>query len=262
MGQMKTVPAFITLVLVSAHGLWAQTPVTPVVPPPASTAGAAVGSEAPAAAPGKIEQMEATYRESLKARHLPLIQQYLTELRTAQTRALTMEEKSAYAAEMARVAKMVTEGGIVSPRTAEPAPVVSVPAASPMGRGVVFSLDPHEALPAQPEGAESVPLGSATWTLSKLQPGTYDVVAEYSCPAVPEGGSIRIDYAGLQENKALRPTHATKDAATVRLLRIGRLVLKQEVLGAQMTISAAPDAAPWFSVRRILLSRAEKQPAD
>lgn len=217
---------------------------------------------APAQAPDKLAQMEATYRESLKTRHQPIIQQYLTELRTAQARALTMEEKSAYAAEMARVAKIVTDGGVVTPRVSEPTPAPVTPANAPMGRGIVFSLDPHEAVPAQPEGAETVPLGTASWTLSKLQPGTYELVAEYSCPTVPEGGSVKVEFAGLTETRPLRATHATKDAATVRLLRIGRLVLPQEVVGAQMVVTATPSDTAWFSVRRILLARAEKKPEN
>lgn len=217
----------------------------------------------PVAPPSKLEQMEATYRENLKARHLPLIQSYFAELRNAQARATTVAEKTAYGEEMARVAKLVTEGGIIWPRMDEATPTPqSLPAAESSQRsGVVFSMDPHETDPPQPAGAETVPLGSATWTLSRLPAGTYEVVAEYICPVVPESAEIRIHFAGLEEKRSVKAGSATKDSNTVRLMRLGRLVIKEEILGGRITVTASPGPDAWFSVRRILISRPEKRPA-
>lgn len=209
----------------------------------------------------KLEQMEATYRESLRARHLPLIQSYFAELRAAQAKAATVAEKTAYGEEMARIAKLVNEGGIIWPRIEDPSPATQpapVPDASQRS-GVVFSMDPHETDPPQPTGAQSVPLGSATWTLSRLPAGTYELVAEYTCPVVPEGGEIHISFAGLEEKKSVKSGNVTKDANTVRLMRLGKLVVKEEVLGGRITVSASPGPEAWFSVRRILIARPEKR---
>lgn len=209
----------------------------------------------------KLEQMEATYRDSLKSRHLPLIQQYVTELRLAQTKAITAAEKTVYAEEIARIARIVNEGGIVWPVTEAPIATAATPAASERS-GVVFSLDPSETNPPQPDGAEVVSLGTTTWTLSRLPAGTYELVAEYSCPEVPEGGEVQVRFDGMEEKRSLKASNATKDPATVRLMRLGRLVVKQEVLGGQITVSASPGPDAWFTVRRILIARPEKRPQE
>jgi hypothetical protein len=208
----------------------------------------------------KIAQMEQTYRESLKARHLPLIQSYVAELRQLQARATTVEDKTAYGEEIARIAKMFNEGGVVMPRELGAAPKPKLMVENAAISGAVFSLDPHEAEPAPPAGAKQMSLGSAAWTLSRLPAGSYDVVAEYTCPEVPNGGEIIVSFGSLREKRSLAMHHATKDGTTFRLLRLGRLVVEEEVLGGRVTVSAAPGVEPWFTVRRILIARSEKRP--
>ena len=244
---------------------WVTTCAGQIAPPspaaPSNVPSAVVSESAASGNPGRLEQLEATYLENLRARHKPVIAQYLADLRVAQAKAISAAEKSAYAAEIARVAKIVTDGGIVVPARKTPSPVAAASgtASAVQARGMVFSLDPEEAIPVPAAGTTSLMLGEAGWKLSKLAAGSYDIVAEYSCPTLPEGGAVEVEFAGQKITRVMRSSAATKDGETYRLTRLTRLSVKDDQLAQVMTVRATGGTEPWLKVRRILISKSEKQ---
>lgn len=229
----------LTLALLSAPLLWAQTPTPPS---------------------DKLDQLEATYQTNLRERHRVIIQQYLTELRNAQTVAPDAASKEAFAQEIARITDLSTTGGpipLTQETSSSPAPANKKGERIMSSRGMAMSLDPEEALPAVPAGAAHVAIGEASWRLSKIPAGSYDLVAEYVCPAIPENAHLYLDYAGEKIVRPLRDTHTTADMSTYRVMRIARITLKEDAVDQTLVFRATATSAPWFFVKRVLIAKAQ-----
>ena len=232
--------------------------VTAQIAPPVPAQTPAVSPEV-SQAPGRLEQMELTYRDALQKRHRKLIDQYLLDLKAAQVSALTEPEKAAYAAEIARITRLITTGnGIVEP------PQTRIDAGRPTvatGQipGQVYSLDPHETIVPGTVGADHVMLGEQSWRLSKLAAGTYQIVAEYACVEVPADAKVEVSFAGQTEKSEVAAGMKTRDNKTYLLLRLGRIELDEDVTDQVFTATAS-GTTPWLQVKRILVARVMRKP--
>ncbi len=206
----------------------------------------------------RLEQLEATYRDNLRERHKPLIQRYINELRLAQANALSQADKAEYAAEMGRVAKIVANDGIV-PTRSKPTDLTAAPkTAGPTSLVTsAVTLTPKDASP--PSDRPVVILGECAWQLPAIAAGTYDVVAEYTCTAVPPDAEMKLVLADRTNTKTLRQSLATKDDQTVRIIRIGRLMVDDAAATGVLKLSATGGTQPYFAVRRVTLSKADSR---
>lgn len=238
-----------------------------IAPPVPASPATGTGSASQAAsvspestqAPGRLEQLEQTYRDALQKRHRKLIDQYLIDLKAAQTAALSETEKAAYAAEISKITRLVTVGnGIVEPPQTRVETGKSLLATGQIP-GQVFSLDPNETINPGPVGASYVTLGEQSWKLSKLAAGTYQIVAEYSCPEVPLDASVEVTFAGKTARSDVAPDMKTKDKETYLLLRLGRIEITEDVT-EQIFTAKANGTSPWLQVKRILLARVLRKP--
>jgi hypothetical protein len=217
-----------------------------------------VQTQDPSMLTGRLEQLEATYRDALQKRHKKIIDQYFLELKNAQALATTAADRTAFQAEITRLTNLRTLGtGILEPAaTPQPTAPVSTIAAVP---GRVFSLEPHETLVPQTPGVSTLMLGDHSWKLSKLSEGTYQIVAEYSCAAVPKDAAVEVTFAGQTIQNRVGEDMSTRDDKTFLFLRLGRLTVTEEKLNELIRVQAKGGTAPWLNVKRIVLSRLGKK---
>ena len=205
----------------------------------------------------RLEQLEAQYNDLLKSTHLPLLKQYLADLQATQGKVATPAETAALKAEIARIQTLITGKGIVDfdNRKTDSSATPKVVRKS----GIVFTLDPNEATPLPPvsTGPDAmVPLGSATWKLSALAAGTYDLVAHYACPIVPEGAKVHVSFAGQEFDRLVTPTQITKDGKTFRVMRLCQIKLPKDVLLQNVVVTTEPANAPWLFLKQALIVKA------
>ncbi len=204
--------------------------------------------------PTRLEQLEATYSDLLKNAHQPLLKNYLAALQVMQARALIAADSAALKAEIARVQAIIAGKGIVEFDTPRQEP--DKPAKVVRKSGIIFSLDPDEATPppADAKNPEAVvPMGTATWKLSSLPPGTYDVVAHYSCATVAPGAKLHVSFAGQEFDRELKTAQVTKDNKTFRVMRLCQLTIKQEAQFQNVVITATPAGEPWVFLKQVLI---------
>lgn len=219
------------------------------------------------AADSKLKQMELIYQQQLRARHIPVLGKYLTEL---QKQAATATDPNPYQAEIQRVQAIINSGGVVDLNavaqelnpTAKPtiAPSTTAPLIRP--QRAVTTLTPSFArsiLPV-PEGSaspEAAAIGQIEWRIDTLPVGTYDLVIQYSCPTAKSELKVEATFAGQTISKTLDPSKATKDTASYRLLRLGQMTLTKTMSGETLRLTAGTADSSAFLVRNFVIARAK-----
>jgi hypothetical protein len=216
----------------------------------AAASGSSAQTPAPAASQTRLQKLELTYQDNLRKVQAPLLQQYLTELKALQAKAAP-SEAAAIEAEIAQVQKLVASGGLVDLLPARP-DATDTKGKSP---GIVFTLDPHEARPPQ-VGDAPVPVGEASWSLSRLPAGNYDLIAHYACPALPPGATIEISFGDEKVTREIKPSHITLNGDTFRVMRLGRLKVSADTLGQAIVIKSSTPGEPWLFIRQALIVKA------
>lgn len=198
-----------------------------------------------------LEAKEQIYQARLKEIQAPLLTDYLAELNALLLNTTKPADEAAVKAEMERVNKMIISG-VVEMYAAKPAPSATD---KKTVTGIVFSLDPHEAMPAPAEGMP-VPLGKAAWNLSLLPAGNYELVAYCACSKLPVTPAITIDYHGTTLTREFKVSNVTKNDSTFRLVRLGQLKLTEDVKMEKITVTSSDTGEPWLFVKQILITRA------
>ena len=231
-------PFLIIALLTAVRGVFGQTPVQPVAGPPQ---------------PSRFQQMEITYLDNLRRVHAPLLQQYLAELKVLLDKS-PAADAAAIKAEVARVQKMIAETGLIEFSNSKAPVVTDKPAGA---NGIVFTLEPHEAVPPQPDD-KPVPVGKASWTLSRLPAGNYDVIAHYSCEKLGTSPVLNVAFQDQKFQRELKPSNVTKDSSTFRVMRLCQLKLKEDATFQALSVDMATGEAPWFFVKQILIVKAKE----
>ena len=218
-------------------------------------------------ADSKLRQMETIYQQQLRARHIPVLGRYLTEL---QKQAATATDPKLYTAEIQRVQAMISAGGVLNLNSVmrelnpETAPAASAPAAIRLARAVT-TLTPAFARSIQPvpEGSASpdaAAIGQIEWRIETLPAGTYDLVIQYACPTAKSDLLIEATFAGKKISKNLDPSKATKDITSYRLLRLGQMTLDKTTSGETLKLTAGVAGSSSFFVRNFVI--AQTKPAE
>jgi len=204
-----------------------------------------------AASQTRLQKLELTYQDNLRKVQAPLLQQYLVELKALADKASPLEAATIQA-EISQVQKLIVEGGAVDLLPAKPL------ASERKGKapGIVFTLEPHEAKPPQ-VGDAAVPIGEASWTLSRLPAGNYDLIVHYACAELPAGGSIEFSFADQKHTREFKTNHITQSTDTFRVMRLGRLKIAADVVDQPLIIKSLAPGDPWLFIKQALLVKAQ-----
>jgi hypothetical protein len=219
------------------------------------------------AADSKLRQMDLIYQQQLRARHIPVLGRYLTEL---QKLAASAADPTIYDSEIKRVQTIISAGGVVdlnatanalnpaAKSTGEP------PAASALTRSTkaVTTLTPAFARNIQPmpEGSaspEAAAIGQIEWRIDMLPAGTYELVIQYACPTAKPDLMVEAAFAGQKISKTLDASKLTKDNTSYRLLRLGRMTLAKAVSGETLRLTSGSADSSAFLVRNFVISRSD-----
>jgi hypothetical protein len=238
---------------------------------------AAQTASAPAATPpqaddSRLKQYETTYQTELKKLHIPLLSKYLLDLQRLNAQTIDPTQQAAITAEILRVQKIITAGGVVdlasaAKGTREPTPPGSMDKdASPKAKGsgrALLTLTPADATAIAPHFAgdtEAAAVAQISWMVDALPAGSYEVIAEYSFPNIAGDTPIKVTLAKEVIETKLTTMRATKDATQFRILRVGRLDLAEEIVHEALTLTVADgQTAPYPLLRQIIIARAKKE---
>lgn len=216
----------------------------------AMAARTAAQTPAPVASQTRLQKLELTYQDNLRKVQAPLLQQYLAELKALLAKA-SPADSAAIEAEITQVQKLSASNGLVDLLPAKSV-IADTKGKTP---GIVYTLEPHEAKPPQ-AGETPVPVGEASWTLSLLPAGNYDLIAHYSCPALPPGAAVEISFGDQKITREIKPSHITLTGDTFRVMRLGRIKVAADTLGQAIVIKSQTPGDPWLFIRQALIVKA------
>ena len=216
----------------------------------------------PPTAIARLQQMESIYQKGLSARHIPLLGKYLIEL---QRQAATAADKSAYNAEIARIQQIISAGGVLDLIATQQAQSGTMPMPAPMPAPVpieqkqaLIALSPalaQDVIPKPPVDAQTATVGEISWRIEFIAAGTYDILLHFACRELEEPLKIRVECNGQLLEKELDVEHATKDAQTFRILRLGSLALTSDLRGETLRLVAGDKASAKLIVKSLLITR-------
>ncbi len=216
----------------------------------------------------RLRQLESIYEQQLRARHIPLLGDYLREL---QQSVPGSNDAAALQAEIKRVQDLISAGGLVdlaaAARELNPSSGVVVAAremhADVQARKVSITLTPSfaQSILPQPTGSASpvaARIGQMNWRIGHLSAGRYDFVLHFANLAPDEAVPIRVEFAGQIVETTISTTQATKDAQTYRLLRIGQVNLEKDISGVVLKLTASSPEMPGLLVRHLVIAPAKE----
>jgi hypothetical protein len=216
-------------------------------------------------APVRLQEYEATFQQELRKIHAPLLSGYLLSLQTL-ARTASPAEQPAVQAEIVRVQKLIASGtaldlAIVAAALKNTGTPVALPAdlSGLRDAGAVLELKAEQALEFSPTGVypETLPLGTASWNVSTLAAGGYEVLVQYACPALPAGQFTLSAAIGPHKTETvLKPARVTKSALDFKILRLGRLQISETLANETLKLTLSPPAADTpFRIQRLILAK-------
>ncbi len=250
------------LLLVISTSSWAQTPAPATVLPVHS---APVDSSAE---DSRLRQMESIYQQQLRARHIPLLGLYLTDL---QAHAAKASDPAPFRAEIDRVQAIISGGGVVdlsaAVQTLQASTEIPVPTPMPMPRKssqglVMLTADLARSISPLPAGSASpnaAAVGQIEWLIETLPAGSYEMVLQYACPDLAGPLSLSVEYGGQKLEAALDKDKGTQNARTFRILRLGQMTLAAETKGQILRLTAGTKDGSALLLRSLVITRAKAE---
>ncbi|MCP5558502.1 MAG: hypothetical protein H7A55_12190 [Verrucomicrobiaceae bacterium] len=237
---------------------------------PGATAAAAPSQAQPD--DSRLKQYETTYQSELKKLHVPMLSKYLLDLQRLSAQTTDSTEQAAITAEIGRVQKIITAGGVIDLATAARGTRESAPPGA-MGTGTdslakrqartLFTLTPADARAVAPHytgATDAAAVAQITWKIDALPSGSYEVIAEYSFPDIADDTVIKVTVADQAIETKLTTMRATKDATQFRILKIGRLDLPSALSKEALTLTVGDgQTAPYPLLRQLIIARAKKE---
>jgi hypothetical protein len=113
----------------------------------------------------------------------------------------------------------------------------------------------QDVVPKPPSDAQTATIGEIAWRIEFIAAGTYDILLHYACVELEEPLKIVVKCNGQILEKELDVEHATKDAQTFRILRLGSLALTSDLRGETLRIVAGDKASAKLIVKSLLITR-------
>ena len=250
---MRACASILTLVIVAAANSFAQ---------PASTT-----TTTPDTTPAvRFKEYEATYLAGLKKIQTPLLTDYATKLQQLSLTAAPADQP-AIKAELDRVQKIITDGGIIDLRSASnPQAATSM---KPPGNGIGPGAGPGVPRPLagavlvlRPETAKgpavlgsAITVGKAQWTIDHLDSGTYDISVICSFPAFTGKASLVASLAGDQAREDLSEARSSNSPDQFRLLRLGKVRFDDDITNKDLTLELDSTDLTGVQIRQVIISR-------
>lgn len=241
-----------------------------------TAAGSLQGQTSPAATtpePGdattRLGQLDLIYQQQLRARHIPLLSKYLTDLQLEAARAA---DPAPYQQEIARVQGLISSGGVIdlvaaarelaAPATpGQPASPPEKPALAEKVDKSVLSLTPSLASSIQPtpEGSASptaAAIGRLAWKIDTLPAGSYEVILHYASLDPVAAVPVVVEFADQKLEALIDKERATKNTRSYRLMRLGRLKLEKAASGDELVLTAGGADTASLLVRHLHITPA------
>jgi hypothetical protein len=232
-------------------------------------------------APGtatRLQQLQTTYQSNLRKLHAPLLADYARELEVLKQTLLTRSRSADAIAvdnELVRVRGLAATTCILPyemPRKEGPAiadaaapKAVKPPAAKKAPDGIVLTaaeaLPPTEFPLVLRDGpAKALHIGRASWKVTSVPAGTYDLIIFYASAKIPDGQSITAHFSGNDLVLPLTADHSTNTDLNFRAARVGQLTLESEVTNATLTLNTEPFNTPTLWLRSLVLTKSKAKP--
>lgn len=217
----------------------------------------------------KFQQMETIYQQQLRTRHIPVLGDYLTELKK---QLVLASDPAPYNAEIERIQAIISSGGIMDlsevVRSLHPEMVTqtrTTPTDMTKGKRAVTTLTPGFAqsiLPVPESSASPIAaeIGQMIWRLDHLPAGAYDFVLQYASLTPDQKVSLSLELGDQKITSELTTKQATKDTKTFRLLRLGQMVLSEKHSGATLTLTANTTLKPSLIVKSLVIAPVRRSP--
>lgn len=221
----------------------------------------------PVAASGensRLRQMETIYQLQLRAKHIPLLSNYITELQTLAGQA---PDPQPYQKEIERIQGIISRGGVVdlaaavqSLKTPADTPITP-PMPAPMRTGRAFiALTPALArsISPTPDGSaspEAAAIGEIEWRIETLPAGTYDIVLNYACTSLEEPMKVALSLGREQVDTVLDKSNITPSETTFGLVRLGQITLDTELRGETLRLKAGEKESKGLLLRQLVITR-------
>lgn len=225
----------------------------------------------PGDATTRLGQLDLIYQQQLRARHIPLLSKYLTDLQLEAARAA---DPAPYRQEIARVQGLISNGGVIdlvaaarelvsqaTPGQPSPAPPPEKPALAEKVDKSVLSLTPSLASSIQPtpEGSASptaAAIGRLAWKIDTLPAGSYEVILHYASLDPVAAVPVVVEFAGQKLEALIDKDRATKNTRSYRLMRLGRLKLEKAASGDELVLTAGGTDTASLLVRHLHITPA------
>jgi hypothetical protein len=182
----------------------------------------------------KLEQHEATYQAKLRELHRPLLDEYVTRLKTITVPA---EHQAALNSELERALAMQAKGVIeLQPTAPEPPP--------PTKRMATQNL--------MAKASPNTPIGSGSWPTKPLQAGNYEIIILAACPALDPDPTLTITLATQTIQANITPGQTTTSATNHRLISLGTISLATD-LGPSTFVISSPAIKPWLWLKQVMI---------
>jgi hypothetical protein len=212
----------------------------------------------------RLRQMETIYQLQLRAKHIPLLSNYITDLQTLAGQA---SDPLPYQKEITRIQGIISRGGVVdlaaavqSLKTPSETPITQ-PMPSPTGNKRAYialtpalarSISPPPVGSASPEAAA---IGEIDWRIDTLPAGTYDIVLNYACPKLESPLTVRLTLGGESVETVLDVSNLTPTADTFGLLKLGQITLATDLRGESLKLSAGDQTGSSLLIRQLVITR-------
>ncbi|MEN3941336.1 hypothetical protein WJU23_08590 [Prosthecobacter sp. SYSU 5D2] len=224
-------------------------------------------NSAPVSASGensRLRQMETIYQLQLRAKHIPLLSKYITDLQALAEQA---PDPMPYQQEIERIQGIISRGGVVdlaaavqSLKTPAEAPITQ-PLPAPMGnRRAFIALTPALArsISPTPDGSaspEAAAIGEIDWRIDSLPAGTYDIVLNYACPKLDMPLQVRLTLGREKVEAVMDASNLTPTADTFGLVKLGQITLATELRGESLKLSAGDKTGNALLIRQLVITR-------
>ena len=227
---------------------------------PVNSAPVAASSDA-----SRLRQMETIYQLQLRAKHIPILSKYITDL---QKLAAQASDPKPYQNEIQRIQGIISNGAVVdlaaavqSLKTPSEMPVAQPMPALVKNSRAFIALTPALArsiipTPSSSASPEAAAVGEIDWRIESLPAGTYDIVLNYACPSLTQPLAVQVSLAGEKAEASLDSSKTTANATTYGVMRLGQITLSAEAKGETLRLSAGDRVSSELLVKQLVIIRA------
>ena len=223
----------------------------------------------------RLQQMENTYQLNLRKLHAPLLTDYLRDLERLRQSYIAKDhplEAKKVEDEIAKAKKLTASTGtfdFTPPKKDQPPPSPP-PQLAKLKRlaANAITLQAEEATVTSANSTaivkdsrgKAILLGQASWKNVSIPAGTYEILAVRASAKIEAPRVITFTIADHTVTCPLKPSDATKDDDSFRILRLGTLTLETDVTEAFVSLQLDQPENPIFWLRSLVIAKPKPKP--